>query len=401
MSERIFLSTLRIRGTGRRRIAISLDIGVCLLILWVQNTISLLLDRFIHLSLARSWPPTCPAAAISWALNYRSWIFCSIRGLFAANVRQAMNADWHRRHTPLLMLSEKNQKHLSQTSLLVICINALNQWTGLACWQNVTPTRGRGRALQHSNSLGGIAGVRSLSIDINMLHLRFSAKHRPTQQLMRQNLACCQEDMPRMVAPTPELFMFFPGMLYIFPECVARVPVSLGGLGVRLCSPSFAFVFATVGNRPQPFATVGNHLSVRRKALHSGERVWRGPETVSHWLLLPQLHWCLQRRCLWECSVAPQLYWSLQRRCLCEWSLSPQLYWCLQRTCLWEWSVAPQLYWCLQRRCLWEWSVSPQLYCSLQRTCPWEWSVSPQLHWCLQRRCLREWSVSPQFYWCL
>ena len=63
------------------------------------------------------------------------------------------------------------------------------------------------------------------------------------------------------------LFFFF------FPECVARVPVSLGGLGVRLCSPSFAFAFATVGNRPQPFATVGNRLCVRRKALHSGERV--------------------------------------------------------------------------------------------------------------------------------
>ena len=42
----------------------------------------------------------------------------------------------------------------------------------------------------------------------------------------------------------------------IFPECVARVPVSLGGLGVRLCSPSFAFAFATVGNRSQPSATI-------------------------------------------------------------------------------------------------------------------------------------------------
>ena len=41
----------------------------------------------------------------------------------------------------------------------------------------------------------------------------------------------------------------------IFPECVARVPVSLGGLGVRLCSPSFAFAFATVRNRRQVSAT--------------------------------------------------------------------------------------------------------------------------------------------------
>ena len=56
------------------------------------------------------------------------------------------------------------------------------------------------------------------------------------------------------------------------PECVARVPVSLGGLGVRLCSPSFAFAAATVRNR----------LRYRRKALHSGECVWRGPEAVSN-----------------------------------------------------------------------------------------------------------------------
>ena len=42
----------------------------------------------------------------------------------------------------------------------------------------------------------------------------------------------------------------------LFPECVARVPVSLGGLGVRLCSPSFAFAVATVRNRSQPLAVV-------------------------------------------------------------------------------------------------------------------------------------------------
>ena len=68
---------------------------------------------------------------------------------------------------------------------------------------------------------------------------------------------------------------------WIFPECVARVPVSLGGLGVRLCSPSFAFAVATVRNRSQPFASVRNRLCVRRKALHSGEPVWSGPESVS------------------------------------------------------------------------------------------------------------------------
>ena len=41
-----------------------------------------------------------------------------------------------------------------------------------------------------------------------------------------------------------------------FPECVAMVPVSFGGLGVRLCSRKVVSVFATVRNRPQPFATV-------------------------------------------------------------------------------------------------------------------------------------------------
>ena len=64
----------------------------------------------------------------------------------------------------------------------------------------------------------------------------------------------------------------------IIPERVARVPVSLGGLGVRLCSPSFAFAVATVGNRSQPSATVRNRLRDRRKALQC---VWSGPENCS------------------------------------------------------------------------------------------------------------------------
>ena len=41
-----------------------------------------------------------------------------------------------------------------------------------------------------------------------------------------------------------------------FPECVARVPVSFGGLGVRLCSRKVVSVRATVRNRSQPPATV-------------------------------------------------------------------------------------------------------------------------------------------------
>ena len=40
----------------------------------------------------------------------------------------------------------------------------------------------------------------------------------------------------------------------VFPECVARVLVSFGGL--RLCSRKVESVSATVRNCPQPFATV-------------------------------------------------------------------------------------------------------------------------------------------------
>ena len=43
-----------------------------------------------------------------------------------------------------------------------------------------------------------------------------------------------------------------------FPKCSKRVPLSLWGLGVGLCSLNVAFVFATVRNRSQPFATVRN-----------------------------------------------------------------------------------------------------------------------------------------------
>ena len=43
----------------------------------------------------------------------------------------------------------------------------------------------------------------------------------------------------------------------LFPECVARVPVSLWGFGgLRVCSPDVAQLSATVRNRPQPSATV-------------------------------------------------------------------------------------------------------------------------------------------------
>ena len=135
--------------------------------------------------------------------------------------------------------------------------------------------------------------------------------------------------------------------LAIFPECVARVPVSLGGLGVRLCSPSFAFAVATVGIRRQPSATVCVDAVM---ASASGVVPKSSRNRVK---LVPQ------RRCLWEWSVSPQ-YIGVCRGGVCESDLCRRsyIYWCLQRRCLWERSVSPQLYWCLQRRCLWEWSVS-------------------------------------------
>ena len=83
----------------------------------------------------------------------------------------------------------------------------------------------------------------------------------------------------------------------VFPECVARVPVSLGGLGVRLCSPSFAFAFASVRNRPQPSATAcGDAVRLSTVASVSGVD---------------------QKACQIE-RLSPQLYWRLQRRCLRE-----------------------------------------------------------------------------------
>ena len=231
-----------------------------------------------------------------------------------------------------------------------------------------------------------------------------------------------------------------------FPECVARVPVSFGGLGVRLCSRKVVSVFATVRNRPQPSATVCVS-AVRLSTVASASGVV--PEVCQVDSSSPQLYWCLQRKCLCEESVSPQLYWRLQRKCLREESVSPQLYYigvcrgsvcvknlcrrsyigvcrgsvcvsdlcrrsyigvcrgsvCVKNLCRRsyiilafaeevQWSVSPQLYWRLQRMCLCEPSVSPQFYWCLQRRCLCERCVSPQLYWCL---C--EWSVSPQLYY--
>ena len=69
----------------------------------------------------------------------------------------------------------------------------------------------------------------------------------------------------------------------LFPECVAKVPVSFGGVGVRLCSPKVVSVFATVRDRLRESR---NRLRVRRKALRNGECVWSVSESVSSWLVV-------------------------------------------------------------------------------------------------------------------
>ena len=79
------------------------------------------------------------------------------------------------------------------------------------------------------------------------------------------------------------------------PECVARVPVSLGGLGVRLCSPSFEFAVATVRNRSQVSATACvSAVRLSTMASVSGAV----PKACQVESLSLQLYGCLQRRCL-------------------------------------------------------------------------------------------------------
>ena len=52
--------------------------------------------------------------------------------------------------------------------------------------------------------------------------------------------------------------LFLSGECGTFPECVARVPVSHGGLGAEGVFARRCVLFATVRNRPQPSATVRN-----------------------------------------------------------------------------------------------------------------------------------------------
>ena len=82
----------------------------------------------------------------------------------------------------------------------------------------------------------------------------------------------------------------------IFPECVARVPVSLWGCGGEAVFAENC-VSATVRNRPQPFATVCVS-AVRLSTVASASGVVLKACQVDS--LLPQLYWRLQRSCLRE-----------------------------------------------------------------------------------------------------
>ena len=95
------------------------------------------------------------------------------------------------------------------------------------------------------------------------------------------------------------LFFTFPVLYFTFPfpECVARVPVSFGGVGAGPCSPIVVSVSATVRNRPQPSATVCVS-AVRLSTVASASGV-------------------VPKACQVD-SLSSQLYWRLQRRCLCE-----------------------------------------------------------------------------------
>ena len=79
-----------------------------------------------------------------------------------------------------------------------------------------------------------------------------------------------------------------------FPECVARVPVSLGGLGGEAV---FAKFCVCGRNRPQVSATACV-TAVRLSTVASASGVVQKACQID--CLSPQLYGCLQRRCLWE-----------------------------------------------------------------------------------------------------
>ena len=114
----------------------------------------------------------------------------------------------------------------------------------------------------------------------------------------------CNEHCPRSnfaeACPTffGEPFVTNLGLLkVIFPECVARVPVSLwgsGGLGVwglRVCSLDVAKPSATARNRPQPLATVRNRsqpsTTVRNRSRDCYMAVPNGKFCRSHFWMFP------------------------------------------------------------------------------------------------------------------
>ena len=70
---------------------------------------------------------------------------------------------------------------------------------------------------------------------------------------MRPSCLFFQRDRAEMV-PSWVFFLRFDRLFIqsFFPECVAKGSrLTLGGLGVELCSRPVASMFATVGNRPQ------------------------------------------------------------------------------------------------------------------------------------------------------
>ena len=147
----------------------------------------------------------------------------------------------------------------------------------------------------------------------------------------------------------------------IFPECVARVPVSFGGLGVRLCSRKVVSMSATVHNRSQATATVcvsavrlstvasasgaapkacqveswrHSYIGVCRGGVceidlcrRSYIGVCRGGVCVSDLCRRSYIGVCSGGVCVSD--LCRRRYIGVCRGGVCESDLSPQLYWCL------------------------------------------------------------------------
>ena len=135
-------------------------------------------------------------------------------------------------------------------------------------------------------------------------------------QLIKCLIMCCS-----IVLQSP---MWFYG---IFPECVARVPVSFGGLGVRLCSRKVVSMSATVRNRSQPSATVCVS-AVRLSTVASAPGVI--PKTC-------EVESCRRsyigvcRGGVWECDLWRRSYIGVRRRGVCVSALWRRSYFGVRR----------------------------------------------------------------------